>query len=137
MLIGNGYTSEKFLEVCCSDEHLEGGGSREDEEMSVYIFTSSTTAPMKSDVRVTADSLAKEKRMGALHESTKILLGPLQGCELKGTFVKTRELVEWKCVPLLVTYYWDTFKGEDMSHATQCCCEETKCWVYRDWKRYH
>lgn len=44
-------------------------------------------------------------------------MGPLHECDLQGFFVKARELVKWKCVPLLISYCCDSPEGREVSGA--------------------
>lgn len=67
-----------FLPVFCTAEQLERKGNGEYEEKSVYEFTSSKIVPLESGVRVPADSVGRERRMWLLHESMKVVVGPLQ-----------------------------------------------------------
>lgn len=69
---------------------------------------------LESGICVTSDSMRREQRMRVLREAMKLVVGPLQEGELKGFIVKTRELVEWKWVRLLVSYCYNTPKGEDI-----------------------
>lgn len=55
--------------------------------------------------------MRREPRIGALQEARKVLVGYLEGFELKELLVKTRELVEWKCMLLLVSYCCDIHEG--------------------------
>lgn len=45
----------------------------------------------------------------------KLVERHLQKCELKWIVVKTRELIMWNCVRLLVLYCCDSPEGKDMS----------------------
>lgn len=53
--------------------------------------------------------------MRALYKAMKLVVGPAPECEVKGFFGKSRELVEYKCVLLLVSYSCHICSGEDMS----------------------
>lgn len=80
--------------------------------MSVYASTSLMKVPlgMESGVRDTVDSERRERRIRVLHEFMTVVVGPLQKCELRRFHVKTRELVEWKYVPRLVSYCYNILK---------------------------
>lgn len=50
----NGYTLVRLLPVYCNDEHLEGEGNREEDQMSVYGFTYSMIVSLESAVHIPA-----------------------------------------------------------------------------------
>lgn len=68
----------------------------------MYQFTSSITKPLYNIVRVILYSGEREQIMRLLHDSMRVVLGPLQECELKEIVVKTTGLFAWKYVMLLV-----------------------------------
>lgn len=88
-------------------------GSKDDEKIFVNGFTSSTTVPLDSDDHITADSVRTERRMRVLHDAIEVLVGPLQEGELIRLVLKTRDLVEFNCVPLLILYCCDIVEGKD------------------------
>lgn len=51
---------------------------------------------------------------GVLHKALKVVVRPLQECDLKGFLVQTREVVEWECVSLLVSHSYGIFDSKDM-----------------------
>lgn len=53
--------------------------------------------------------------MRVLCGAIEVVVGPLQRRELKRFFVKTRELVEWRYVPLLVSHCCDISDSKDMT----------------------
>lgn len=53
--------------------------------------------------------------MKVLHEVIKVVVGPLQELKLDRFVVKTRELVDWKCVPSLVLYFSEITEGKATS----------------------
>lgn len=65
---------------------MEGEESGEDEEMSLYEFTSSMMPPKGMDVPVPKDSMERERRMTVLQEALKLVVVTLQVFELKGIF---------------------------------------------------
>lgn len=93
-LVGSERTLKEFLPAFYTSEQSEENGSGEDEEMSVYGFSSSIAVRLCRGVRVTGESVRRKQRMKLLHEAIKLVVGDLQKCELKATFVKTRKLVE-------------------------------------------
>lgn len=52
-----------------SDKQLKVEGSKEDEEISVYGFTPSTTLLLKSAVCLPVDLVGRERRMRLLYEA--------------------------------------------------------------------
>lgn len=72
--------------------------------MSEEGLTSSRTVALESGIRVTRNSVRRERRMGVLQITMKVVVRPLQERKHRGFFVKTRELVERKCVRLLLLY---------------------------------
>lgn len=68
-----------------------------------------------------------ERRIGVIHEATKVVLRPLQKCELKGSAVKSRDVVEWKCVPLPLSYCCDIAEAEDISAVRQGFAVKRRC----------
>lgn len=77
LLVGNHHTQVGFVPISCTQKHVEEEIIGEDEEMSLYKFTSSIKVPLKSGIRLTADSVRKKRRMRLLHETTKVLPSPL------------------------------------------------------------
>lgn len=59
--------------------------------------------PLERVVGVTEDLKRKEKWMRVLHKGMEVVVRPLQKCEPKGFVVKTGEVIQWKCVLLLVS----------------------------------
>lgn len=53
--------------------------------------------------------------MRMIHRAMKMVVWPLKRYERSGFNVKTREGVEWRCVPLLVSYCCDIPEGKDIS----------------------
>lgn len=53
--------------------------------------------------------------MSALHEALKVVVEPLQNCELNRFVVKTGEVVDWNRVPLLISYCPDIPETKDFS----------------------
>lgn len=49
----------------------------------MYSFPSSTTVPLESGLRVTANSVGRYRRMRVLQEALKEVVEPVQNCELK------------------------------------------------------
>lgn len=46
------------------------------------------------------------------HETMKAVMRPLSKQELNGFLLKSQELVEWKCVPLLIHYCFDVLEDK-------------------------
>lgn len=72
--------------------------------MSVYKSNSSMLVQLESAVRATTDSEGTDRNVRKLHEAMKIVVGPLQQCELKWLAVNRNVLVKYKSVPSLVLY---------------------------------
>lgn len=75
--------------------------------MSLYGFTSLMTVLMESGVFASGHSVGREQKMRELYKAMKVAVGPEQKFELKGSVAQTKDLVEWKGVPLLVSYCSD------------------------------
>lgn len=56
----------------------------------------------------------EERRIRVHQKAVRVVVGPLQECELKGFLMRTRELVEWKCITLLVSYCYVIPEAEYM-----------------------
>lgn len=54
----------------------------------MYGFTSSMTVPSESSILVTADLERRKRRMRVHQKAMKVVMGPLQDCELKGVSSK-------------------------------------------------
>lgn len=52
------------------------------------------TALFESGVRATSDLEGRRLRMRLFQDSTKVVVGPLQKCELSGLVVNTTDVVE-------------------------------------------
>lgn len=63
-----------FLPKCCTDQELEGNRSREDEEMFLYGFITSTTMKSESGVCVVAESVHTEGKMRVHHSILKVVV---------------------------------------------------------------
>lgn len=74
-----------------------------DEEMSEYAFTSPMTMPSKSGVSATADSVVIKQLISVLHNAIEVMVWHPHKCEQRWLVVHTRELLLWKCIPLLVS----------------------------------
>lgn len=83
-------------------------------QRSVYVFTSSMTLPLDSGMLLTAKTVERERRMAVLYKATKVLMGYPQERRLKRFDVMTRELVEYKCLPLLVAFCCNTPECKNM-----------------------
>lgn len=94
---------------------LEEEGSREDEEVLVYLLTLWMKVLLNCGVRAFSDLVRREQGMRGLQEATKVVVRPLQEYELSAFLVKTRELVGWKCLPLVVSHCCNFMEGMDMS----------------------
>lgn len=57
---------------------MEKEKSAEDEEISMYRFTSSMQLPLESCILLTTELEEIQRRMRVLHEPTHVLVGPLQ-----------------------------------------------------------
>lgn len=62
------------------------------------------TVPMKSGVCVTADSVRREERMRVVLEAMNAVVSPVQKRVLKEFLVKSKRLVEFRCLSLLTSY---------------------------------
>lgn len=80
-----------FLPVVCNPEQLEEDESKEDEEITVYRLTLSTTVPLESSVQVTADLEGREERRKVRHEAMKEELESQQRHELNVFAVSRKE----------------------------------------------
>lgn len=95
-----------LLPVCSSVDEVKEEGSGEGEKLLACRFRCSMSMPLKRDVRVTKDLERREKQISAFHEGMKVVLRPLPEFDLKRSVVGTRVVVNWKCVPLLMSYYF-------------------------------
>lgn len=102
-LIEGGYTVVRFLPVSSREEEMDVEGNGEKEGTAVYGFTSFLIMPFESEVRATPETVARERRMRVLQEAMKVVLRPLRECGMGESVVKTRQMVECKCVPLIVS----------------------------------
>lgn len=89
-MVGTGHEIERILPVCCSDELLQDGRSSEDDEMSLYGFSSSRKERLNRKVSVTVDSRERKQRMMLSHEAIKVLVRLLQQFDFKGLVLKLR-----------------------------------------------
>lgn len=85
----------------------EGVESGEHGETSLCSSTNLMTAPLESGVRVPEYYLGMERRSMLLQAVIKIVLGPLQECQLKALSSKIRTLTNFMYVPLTVSYGWN------------------------------
>lgn len=58
--------------------------------------------------------MRRKRTITVLHEGMKLVVGTLPECELKDVFVNSRELVEWKYLPVLVSYCCNIPESMDM-----------------------
>lgn len=114
-LIDQGHALVAFLPVCTGDEEMEEDVVGEGREVSVYRFTSLETVPLEDGARVVGKVMERERRMRMIYRAMKMVVWPLEKYERSGFQVKTREGLEWKCVPLLVSYCCDISEGKDIS----------------------
>lgn len=114
-LIDGGSTLVGFLSVRSGEEGADGEGGGEDEDMSEYRFTSSMTTPLERGRRIIAGRRWRNQWLRALHGAMKVVLRPLWESELASFLVETRALVEWNCVPLMMSYCRDIPEREEIS----------------------
>lgn len=62
------------------------------------------TVPMKSGIHITADLLGTEQMVRVIHKAMKIIVGPLDKCELKEFVISCIELAVWECAVVPVSY---------------------------------
>lgn len=55
--------------------------------------------------------------MRVLQEDIEAVVRPLRKHELRVSFVRTGEQVQWKCLPVLVLYCWAILEAKDMSRV--------------------
>lgn len=73
------------------------------------------TMPLESNLRFHTDSVRKKQRMRVLNKVTIVVAAPRQECRLEGFVVEPSELIEWKCVTLLVLQCCDNAGGRNIS----------------------
>lgn len=83
----------------------------------LYGFTSFMAVPSESCVGVSGDSVKRERRMIVLYETMNVVVSLLQELELRRFVVKTRILVAWNGVPLLVSFCFPITDTKDFSSA--------------------
>lgn len=98
----------RVLPVCCNDEQLEGEGSGENERISVYGLTSTNMVPLEGGVPFDVDSVRRNRRITILHEEMKIVVGPVQDCKPKESFLKNQKdgYVEERTVICIVIQWY-------------------------------
>lgn len=101
---GNGCRLFEFSLVFCSNDKLKGEVRGQFEEISAHGFTFSRTVTLKTSLLFSAILIGRDQRIGVLHEAMKAIVKHLRECELRGFFVKTTEVVDWKKLPILVSY---------------------------------
>lgn len=101
----------EFLPVCSSEEKIVEDVNGEEEYLSVYGSMSYLTMLLESSLGVAMYSVGRERRIIILLEDIKVMLQPLQECELNRLVVKTRELVDWSCLSLLLSCHCDISEG--------------------------
>lgn len=86
-----------------------------DYEISVFAFTFSILMSLKSGLRDTVHSEGREMPMRMPHKAIKVVVEPLQKFELRKFTEKSRMLLEWKSVPLLLSNSFEILETKDMS----------------------
>lgn len=65
--------------------------------------------------------------MTVVYKAMRVVVGPLQKCKPKTFFVPTRDLVEWKCAPLLIFCCCHIPEGRDMSAVRHAVVVKRPC----------
>lgn len=60
------------------------------EEISEYGVKLSMKVPLESRLRITAESVGRERRIRVLHKAMKVVVGPLENYEMSGFAVRRR-----------------------------------------------
>lgn len=60
----------------------------------------------------------------------KVVVGPLQKCELSGFFTRNMVLAEWKCVPVLVLYFCNNPESNEMLSVRLFVAAKRSCIRY-------
>lgn len=105
--------------------------------MSVDRFTSSETVLSESDTSIT-DSLMGRKQSAMIFQMGRRKAESfLDKEEMEPSVAKTRKLVEWICVALLILYHCNITKGKDLSGSWDAASgRQTTCYLYVDIRRY-
>lgn len=103
-----------FLPVCSTQESSEEEIGEKNKEMLLYKYPCSINVLLGSSVLVTADSGGRKWRMRVSRDAMKILVRPLLKGELRLFLVKTRKLVGWRSVPLLMLHCCGIREAEDL-----------------------
>lgn len=75
--------------------------------MSRYTFTSLMMMTWDISVRVSVDSTDR-KKIRVHQEAIKVVVGLLLEYDLRWSFVKNIGVDKWKCVRLLILYFYDS-----------------------------
>lgn len=83
--------------------------------------------PWENVFGVTSDSAGREESIWVPREDIKVVVGLLQSCELIVLGIRTSKFLEWKCIPILLSYYWDNLEGNVISAERHRVEEYKKC----------
>lgn len=105
--MNNGHALVGLLPEYCAQKHRKEVEGIEVQEIYLYRSTPSVMVLLECGVRVTAYLLGRNRRNTVPHKPMKVVLGSVQKYELRKFFVKTPELVAFKCVPTVLSYCSD------------------------------
>lgn len=111
----------------CSKDEVEVEKSHEGDDISVYGSTTFTTTPAGKRCAYYQGSKVERKSIAALYNESECVVLFLRKSEQKGFVVKTRKLVQWKRLWLLVTYCCDILDNEDMPEVQQGIAVKRPC----------
>lgn len=80
--------------MCCTGNEVEEEGSVEGDITSVFGFTSSTPAPLETNVHVTEHLKYREKLVSVLQEAMKVVVRPVHECEREWFLLSTGTVVK-------------------------------------------
>lgn len=72
-----------FIRFCGTDKDLKNEERGEYDDLSMYLFISSTTVPIEHAESGPKDSVGREQWMSVLHEAMNIATGTQQWCNQK------------------------------------------------------
>lgn len=82
-LIGSGYELVQFLPVFCSHVYMSVAGSEEDDDLSIYRYTSSTTILFETGMCGIKILVRRKRRLVVIQKAPKVVMRLMDGCKMK------------------------------------------------------
>lgn len=126
-----GLTLVRFVSVCWSAMGIEDNVSGKHSDTFSYVTTFPMTLLLKTVTHVGSSSGRRRLGTRLVSQAMNVFVRSCINAGWKGFFVSRKKLVEWKCVPILMSCTLNNIKNEKISVLKiYCCSTEDICLMY-------